>query len=409
MAKKISRRLLTLGVVTVIGAVLTYAFWPRPVMVDIGAVKREPMVVTIDEEGRTRVHDTYVVATPVAGRLLRVAVEPGDPVIGGESVLAEMLPANPGLLDIRNRTEARADVTAAEAALRLARAQRKQAVADRELAVVDLERTRNLRKTNSTSQAALDRAVREALTSKAALSTSDAAIAMREAELASVRSRFIGIPEATSADTGNAGPETSIPIHSPVTGRVLHLLKESESTLPAGTPIVEIGNIADDLEVLVELLSSDAVQVAPGDRVIITGWGGANELQGTVERVDPWGFTKVSALGVEEQRVNTIIRFTNSPEARAKLGHGFRVEVKIVTWEDKEALSVPSSALFRDGGAWAVFVVGDGTATLRQIEIGKNNGTQAQVSSGLKPGEQVVLYPSSGLAAGDKVAKREIK
>ncbi len=404
MTKKISRTFLSLATLVVIGAALTYAFWPRPLMVDMGEVSRGSMAVTINEEGRTRVHNTYVVSTPLAGRLLRVDVEPGDSVIVGESVIAKMLPVNPIALDIRSRAQASAEVSAAEAALRLAYAEHTRALADKELADTELKRTRLLAGANTVSESTLDRAIREARATAAALHTADATIAMRKAELENARARLISVDNQGKAN----GSLEVIPIHTPASGRVLRVLHESESTLPAGEAIMEIGNVEDDLEVLVELLSTNAVQVAPGDRVVLEKWGGSGSLNGIVNRVDPWGFTKVSALGVEEQRVNTMIHFTDPPQAREKLGHGFRIEVKIVVWEDKDALIAPSSALFRDGEEWAVFVVTDGVAEFRRIGIGRNNGISAQVLSGLESGEKVILYPSTELNDGVTVLKRVV-
>lgn len=405
MARKVSRKYLTFGVLVLLGAALTYAFWPRPTAVDIGSVERGAMVVTIDEEGRTRVRDAYVVSTPVAGRLLRVDVEPGDPVEAGKSVVALMLPTNPSALDVRSQAQLRAETTAAEAALRLARADRNRAAADQEFAVIELTRTRRLRESNLESQAALDRAIQKALSTEAALQSAEAAIAQRQAELANVRARSISFsgPNAAGVKSGEA-----IDLYAPSSGLVLRLMQESETTLAAGAPILEIGNVDQDLEVLVELLSADAVQIAPGDRVILSGWGGKTLLNGVVERIEPWGFTKISALGVEEQRVNTILRFTDPPETWKKLGHGFRIEARIVVWEDEKALIVPSSALFRNGENWAVFAVAIDVATLRPVEIGWNNGVEAQVLGGLEAGQRVVLYPSSALYDGIRVTQREI-
>lgn len=405
MAKKISRKFLTLGVILLLGVALVFAFWPKPLAVDIGVVERGPMLVTIDEEGRTRVHDTYVVSTPVAGRLLRVDVEPGDLVVAGKSIVAVMLPATPTPLDARSRAQADAEVAAAEAALRLARAGHNQAIADQELAETELKRTRSLRKSNLESQAALDRAIRQARITDAALASAEAAIAERQANLASARARLIEIDSQNSVDGDSA---KAINLYAPSSGRVLRVMQESEATLAAGTAVLEIGNTENDLEVVVELLSSDAVQVAPGDPVKLTAWGGKEDLNGVVERVDPWGFTKASALGVEEQRVNSIIRFTDPQESRQKLGHGFRVEAEIIVWQEVDALLVPSSALFRDGKQWTVFVVTTGTATLRTVEVGKNNGLTAQVLNGLEVGEQVVLYPAAELADGVEVTQRKI-
>ena len=405
MAKKISRRYLTLGVLLLLGVALAFAFRPKPLAVDIGVVERGSMLVTIDEEGRTRVRDAYMVSTPVAGQLLRVDGEPGDQVIAGKSVVAVMLPAKPTPLDARSRAQADAEVAAAEAAMQLVRAERRQAIADQELAETELNRIRNLRKSNLESQAALDRAIRQSLIADAALSSAEAAITERQANLASARSRLIEIDGQTFVDGELA---KAINLYAPSNGQVLRIMQESEATLAAGTAILEIGNIDNDLEVVVELLSSDAVQVTPGDKVILSAWGGQENLNGVVTRVDPWGFTKVSALGVDQQRVNAIIRFTDPQGSRRKLGHGFRVEARIIVWQEDDALLVPSSALFRDGKQWSVFVVDNGTASIRTVEIGKNNGFTAQVLNGLEAGEQVVLYPAAELSDGVKVSQRRI-
>ena len=199
-----------------------------------------------------------------------------------------------------------------------------------------------------------------------------------------------------------------IPLYAPADGRIMRVIQQSETSLLAGSPIMEIGNIASDLEVVVELLSTDAVQVAQGDAVIIADWGGSTELTGEVIRVDPFGITQFSALGVEEQRVNATVAFTSSSADYAGLGHGFRVETKIIVWEAEDTLIVPASALFRSRDAWAVFIVEDGAARLRTIEIGPNNGIEAQVTTGLSEGDRVILYPSSGLSEGMNVAERVI-
>jgi HlyD family secretion protein len=410
MARKRSRGFFTVVALAALVAALAFAFWPRPFMVDLGEVAIGPMLDTIDEEGRTRVHDTYVVSTPFDGRLRRVEVEPGDIVTGGESIVASLMPANPAALDARDREQAMAAVAAAEAALRAARADHNKALADNDLARAELERARQLQNRDTSTRAELDRATRDARAAAATLDSAAATISQREAELANARARLISVndPDAASMSPG-AAPGQEFAIRAPISGRVLRVLQQSETTLAAGAPILEIGNIDKDLEVVVELLSMDAVKVKPGDRVIIADWGGPETLDGVVERIDPWGFTKYSALGVEEQRVNAVVRFADAGKRPAGLGHGFRVEARIVVWEDDNALIVPSGALFRDGSSWAVFVVKDGKTTRRRVEIGHDNGVQAEVKSGLKPGDRVVLYPSSGITDGAAVARRTIE
>ncbi|SNS55740.1 efflux RND transporter periplasmic adaptor subunit [Tropicimonas sediminicola] len=404
--RKRSRRLLTLLVLALVAGALAFAFWPRPMLVDIGEVTRGPLVVTIDEEARTRVHDPYVVSTPVTGRLLRVAVEPGDAVVRGTTVVAHMLPINPSALDIRTREQARAAVTAAEAALRVARADLNKAIADNDVAQSDLERAQQLAQTGTLAQAALERAEGTARAAQAALDTAEAAISMREAEVANARAQLIGFDDQGLATALQINTEKATPLFAPATGRILQVMQKSETTLPVGTPIMEIGNIEEDLEVVVELLSTDAVQVREGDRVIVDKWGGPQPLAGEVIRIDPWGFTKYSALGVEEQRVRARIALTDPPDTRTALGHGFRVEVRIVVWETGDATIVPASALFRQDGGQAVFVVEEGVARLRPVEIERSNGLEAAVASGLEPGERIVLYPAPGLAEGARVANR---
>lgn len=389
---------------------LAWAFWPRPVAVDLGRVERSAMTVTIDDEARTRVRDAYVVSAPIAGRLLRVEVEAGDEVRGGETVIARMRAAPPSALDVRTREQARAGVTAAEAALRVARADHNSALASQDFADTELTRARTLRRSGAVSQSALDQAERQKRAADATVDMANAAIAMREADLALARARLIEFTTSLptgQADGGNHTAANAIPLEAPISGRILRIVQESETTLGAGQPILEIGDISNDLEVIVELLSSDAVQVEAGDRVIIDNWGGDQPLNGIVERVEPWGFTKFSALGVEEQRVNAIIRFTDPLPARSSLGHGYRVEVRIVVWEDSDALTVPSAALFRENGSWGVFRVEDGRIKLIQVDISRNNGQLATIESGLPEGSSVVLYPGSSLKDGTRITPRK--
>lgn len=408
--RKRSRSIITFGAAALVAAALIAAFWPRPVLVDLAPVRRGPMTVTIDEEGRTQVRDPYVVSTPVAGELQRVTVQPGEKVIRNQTIVAQMRPANPSALDMRTREQANAAVNAAEAALRVARADLNAALANREFAQSELERVRLLVERGIASQVALERAEQTARVARANVDTVEAAIAMREAELNNARAQLIGFDDpalATAlADTGRLLP--SIPLRTPIDGTILRVIEKSETTLPAGAPILEIGDVEGDLEVMAELLSSDAVQVSVGDRVVITGWGGSVDLAGTVSRIDPYGYTKFSALGVEEQRVKTTVQFADPLAERGNLGHGFRVELRIVIWEDPDTLIVPSSALFRQNRDWAVFVNQGGRAMLRILRIGRNNGTEAEVLEGLDAGAEVVLFPSASLSDGQRIARRRI-
>lgn len=402
MAKRKSRRILTLGALILVAAGLTAAFWPQADFVDLGEVSRGPIMVTVDEEARTRVHAAYVVSTPIAGRLLRTNLVPGDPVVKGETVVARMLPINPAALDKRTLEQAKAGIAAAEAALRVSEADMLSAMANHDLAKSDLDRARKLFENGTTSKAALDRAERTWRTVEASVDTARAAISMREAEVENAKATLIGLDRS-----GNA-PDASevIKVLAPISGRVLQVIQQSETVLAAGAPVLELGDIESDLEIVVELLSIDAVRVQPGDRVIIENWGRAQPLNGVVKRIDPWGFTKHSALGVEEQRVNAVIGFSDPPQDRASLGHGFRVETRIVIWENPDALTLPSAALFRDNGNWAVFTVSDGVAHLVMVEVGRNNGVLAEILGGVDLGQKIVLYPSAGLVDAAKVAER---
>jgi HlyD family secretion protein len=408
-AKRKTRTIVTLAVGALVIAALVAVFWPQPVLVDLGRVTRGPMMVTIDEEGRTRVAEPYVVSTPVAGLLQRVTVKPGDAVVRHETVVAHMHPTNPAALDVRTREQAEAAVDAALAALRVAEADHNASLARAELAETDLARAESLAERQVASPAALDRARQEARIAEAAVETAEAAIAMRQAQLANARAQLIGFDDQGLAAALDADASEDIPVFAPADGRILRVIQESETTLPAGAPIMEIGDIEGDLEVVVELLSSDAVQVSVGDRVIIEDWGGPQALDGVVERIDPFAVTKVSALGVEEQRVPVTVSLMCPPEARCALGHGYRVEVRIVVWESPASLIVPSSAMFRTGDSWSTFVAEDGRAVLRAVEIGRTNGTESEVLSGLAEGEEVVLFPSAAVSDGQRIARRVLR
>ncbi|WP_372610870.1 efflux RND transporter periplasmic adaptor subunit [Aquicoccus sp.] len=408
--KRNSRVLFTALAVAVLVGALVYAFWPRPVLVDIGTVERRPMHVTIDEEGRTQVHNTFVVSTPVAGRLMRVTAQPGDRVEQGKTVVARMLPISPSALDARTREQANANVTAADAALRVAQADMNRALADQALAEGNLERTRRLFENGIASKAALERDETALRLAQANVDTARAAISMRIAELNNAQAQLIGFDDQGLARAIANRAEEATPLRAPTDGVILRIMQESETTLSAGTPVMEIGNVSDDLEIVAELLSTDAVRIEEGAPVIIENWGGENALEGEVKRVDPWGFTKFSALGVEEQRVRVTIGFLSPIEAREGLGHGFRVEVRIVVWETGNALTVPASSLFRSSEDWAVFhVTPAGRIEKRIVKVAANNNISAAIADGLSEGERIVIYPSATLSDGVRVAQRRVE
>jgi len=386
----------------VIAGFLLFTLWPRATLVDIGAATRGAMMVTIDEEAKTRVRDSYVISAPINGRLLRVGIDPGAEVVKDETIVAEMTPVLPAALDIRTKEQAEAAVEAARAGLSLARAEARRAKADADFAQDEVVRARELFKGEALAKRGLDRAEISYRSAAAALEAANSAVSMRAAELERAQAMLKPAAAAAEGETQDDGDYEAIHIRSPVSGHILRVFQESEAVLNAGAPILEVGDPHGDLEVVAELLSSDAVKVSPGDRVIIDKWGGEATLAGVVNRIEPLGFTKVSALGVEEQRVNTIIDFSGRNDDE-RLGDGYRVEVRVVIWEDENALRAPASALFRVDGEWAVFKVVNRRARRTVVRIGRNNGVDAEVLEGLEEGDRIVLFPGGGVEDGSLV------
>jgi HlyD family secretion protein len=386
-----------------LAAGLIYAFWPQPVPVDLGAVSRGPLEVTVDEEGETQVKDVYLVSAPLGGRLLRIDNEVGDWVEAGETLLASIQPADPAFLDIRSQSEKEALVRAAEAARVLAEAEVERARAELNFAQSDFDRADRLYKRGTVSKRAQESAELEVKTRAAALTSAEAALRVKAFELETARASLIS-PTGPHSEWDGSSQSCCVEVRAPVSGRILRVIQESESVILSGAPLLEIGD-PRALEIIVDLLSADAVKVQEGASVRIEGWGGA-QLNGRVYRVEPYGFTKVSALGIEEQRVNVLIDFEDSPEAWQRLGHGYRVEVRIVVWRADEVLRVPIAALFRDGDDWQTFVLSDGVAEKRSIVLGHYNNLAAEVRDGLREGDQVVLHPSDRIGEGTRIVER---
>lgn len=392
---------------TVLGAALAgaliYAFWPRPVPVDLGEVTRGTLRVTVNDEGRTRVKEIYVVSAPLAGRMLRIKSHVGDAVVAEETVLAVIQRSEPTFLDLRSRRQAEATVKAAEAAKALADADLVRAEAELEFAVAELQRAQKLAARQTISQRALERAQLDVKTSRAAVATAKALVRVKDFELETARAVLITPIEEETASRGEQS--CCVEVRAPVSGRVLKIIHESESVVAAAEPLIEIGD-PRQLEIEVDLLSTDAVTVTEGAEAVIDEWGGDVPLRGRVRRVEPYGFTKISALGIEEQRVNVIIDLIDPPSLWRALGHGYRVEARIVVWQGDDVLKLPVSALFRDGDAWAVFVVSEDRARLRRVTIGRRNAVEAQVQEGIVEGERVVLYPSDRVDDGVRIISR---
>lgn len=382
---------------------LAWSFWPKPVLVEVTEVARAPLRVTADEDGKTRIRERYVVAAPLAGRLRRIELDPGDPVTAGTTLLAIIEPQEPELLDPRARAQAEARIKAAEAALSRVESAVERASAELAFAGSVVARLREL----ATSKAAAVERLEEAEMLQRARSQDHRSalfardIARFELELA--RAALLSSSPADSTPAGTA----SFPITAPISGQVLRVLQRSTTMVRAGTELLEIGD-ATDLEVEVDLLSSDAVAVRPGAKAELEQWGGDKPLEAVVRLVEPSAFTKVSALGVEEQRVNVILDLLATPQQRPSLKDGFRVEARIVLWEENDVLQTPTGTLFRRGDDWAVFVVADEVARLRTVQIGRRNSLAAQILDGLQPGEQVILHPSDQVRDGVSVRQRNI-
>jgi HlyD family secretion protein len=373
-----------------IGSLLAVALWPTAVEVDIATVSRGPLVVTVDEEGRTRVRDRFVVSAPVSGRLLRVELEAGDTVARG-AIVARLRPEAPPLLDARTRAELEAALANARAALGRARAEEQRTNAALELAQHEADRARRL--VAAGAESARDLAAREtdARVANDAARAAAFAVDAAAAEVQRVQARLTAVPREIGTGL--------VPVTAPVNGVVLKRLRESESVIAAGEPLLEIGD-PRRLEIVADLLSTDAVRVRPGARAIVEQWGGDVALAARVRRIEPAGFTKISALGVEEQRVNVVLDFADPAGACAALGDAYRVEVAIVIWESAEVLKVSTSALFRHGARWAVYVAADGRARHTIVEIGRQTSREAEVISGLDEGARVVVHPGDRLADG---------
>ena len=376
---------------------IAFGFLPRAVEAELAAAERGPMVVTIEEEGKTRVRDRYVISAPVTGQARRIALRVGDVVQPGQTVAA-IEPLRSSALDPRSHAQAAAAVRAAEAALAAARANARAAAAQAELARQELGRVESLRAARFVAEQAVDKARSDADRSQAVRSAAEHAATAAQFELERARAALAGAARSP-------GAAEVVAVRTPVGAAVLKVLHESEGPVQAGAALLEVGDPAS-LEVEVEVLSSQAVKIRPGAKVLFDRWGGEAPLEGVVRVIEPTGFTKVSALGVEEQRVRVIADFASPREQWARVGDGYRVEARFVVWEGADVLQIPSSALFRHDGGWAVFSAEGGRARLRPVAIGQRNGLRVEVQSGLQAGERVIVHPDDKVADGKRVKAR---
>lgn len=388
--KRILNTLILLIVIAVVLGLLATWLRPTPVSVDAGRASRGPMRVTVDGEGQTRVRDRYVVAAPVAGRLRRITLRRGDSVVQRQ-LIAQIEPLPLAPLDPRQRAEAIGRVRAAEDARAEADRMVERYSASYDQARRDLQRSETL--------------AREGVVSRQEVEQAETAVATSQREYEAVRSRAdraahdVEVARAALLAI-NRSPATGIvSVQAPAEGRVLRVLEESERVVSAGTPLLELSN-PSNLEAVIELLSTDAVKVTPGAMVFIENWGGPKALEGRVRLIEPSAFTKVSALGIEEQRVNVIVDLI---EPGTTLGDGYRVEGRVVVWETTDALRVPVSALFRRGETWNLFRVENGVAKLQDVEVGHLTSSQAEVTAGLEAGALVITHPSKAISEGTRV------
>jgi HlyD family secretion protein len=407
--KLLIRRLITiLFVLGVVGAIV-YGLIPAPIEVDLATLQRGSIRVTVDQDGKTRIREKYVVSAPLAGRLLRIELEPGDAVIAGKSLLASIEPRDPELLDARSIAQAEARVKAAETTVEKMEPMLEEVQAAQEFAESELQRVREAqaKSPQSVSVSEVESKLMAYRTRTALLRTTRhnqeiAKFELDQARAALIRSR----PQESAADTVPSKDNSwNFTIRSPIDGRVLRVFQESTAVVNSGTSLLELGD-PTDLEVEIDVLSRDAVKIEPGALVLLEHWGGETTLHGRVRLVEPSAFTKVSTLGVEEQRVNAIVDLVDPPQERTALGDGFRVEARIIVAEAKDVLKTPTSALFRVGADWAVFRVAGGVAEQTLVELGMQNGLEAEVMAGLSATDQVVVHPGDDVADGVAVRAR---
>ncbi len=386
-----------LGVVTL--AALAYGFWPQAVLVEAVAVTRGPFQVTVLEEGKTRVRERYVISAPVAGYARRMEMHVGDRV-ARDQVLLELEPLRSAVLDPRSRAEAQARVAAAQAALAASQQRAQAAAAEAEYARTEFKRIGELCTANCASKDEQDRAAARARMAEANQRSAEFNVEVARHDLHGAQT---ALQYAATGDEKHV--RDLVRIKAPIAGQVLKILRESEGVVGAGQALLEVGN-PRALEVEIDVLSDDAVRIKPGMRVLFERWGGEPALEGSVRTVEPVGITKVSSLGVEEQRVLIIADITTPPEVWERLGDGYRVEARFVLWESADVLQIPQSALFKHGDGWAVFATDNNRAVRRSVEVGQRNGLHAQIVAGLQAGEHVITHPDASIDDGARVRVR---
>lgn len=395
---KLWRKIAFLVVAAAVAALVVLGLIPKPAEVEIISISRAPMQVAVVEEGKTRVMDRFVVSAPVNGFMRRIGLKAGSRIKKGD-IVAELEPLMSDALDPRSRAGAEARVNAARAALKAAEERAAAAAAEEERARVEHERIKRLFVSGYVSRNELDVAAAEAQRLEAELRSALFGVEVAGFELKEARA-------ALKHSVNAAGAQSTLIVLSPVSGFVLKINGESERVVRAGEALMEVGD-PSALEVITDVLSDDAVRIGPGTRVVFNRWGGDTPLEGLVRTVEPFGFTKVSALGIEEQRVLVVSDITTPPSGRERLGDGYRVETRFILWESDNVLQVPTSALFRQGDGWAAFVVQGEIAVIKPVELSHRNGLSAEVISGLKEGDKVITHPDDSVSDGVKVKIRD--
>lgn len=375
-------------------------FIPEPLAVEVAEAKYAPLTVSILEEGKTRIRNRYQVSPPVAGRLQRVSLRAGDPVVQGETVLAVLKPELTGLLDSRSRGQFEARLRAAIALQELRRAELERSQEMLALTEKEYARIESLFRNQAVPVQEWDNTQSRVQVRKREVRAAEFALKVAGFEVEQARAALLQGEKETSD-----GESVLIPVISPVSGYVLQVFEESERSVTPMNPIMEVGD-PQDLEAEIELLSMDAVAVQPGAKVSIEHWGGEQVLEGRVSLVEKGGYTKISALGVEEQRVRVRVDFMEPFPEGKPLGDRYRVEARIVIWHEDQVLQVPVGALFRRGNDWMVYTIANQRATARKVEVGRQNGFFAQILGGLSEGDVVILYPSDQVAEGERVKHR---
>jgi HlyD family secretion protein len=383
---------------------LFWALWPQPMPVDLASVTLGPMQGVITAQGVTRVRNPYAITAPITGAATRLPVEVGDQVVAGETVVAVIQPADPALMDARTRAQAEAAVAEAEAAVAVAQSNLRQAETGRDHSELQLERSRILAERGTIARRMLEDIEAAHLSAQQTLDAARSQLDLTRAALARAQAQ-VSSPQALLDPDAEPGA-CCVQIVAPQNGIVLDVSDQSARLVQAGSHLLTIGDL-DEMEIELDLLSTDAVQVPSSARALIERWGGEGELEARLRRIDPAAFTRVSALGIEEQRVRLRLDLLTPPEARRGLGEGYRVHVRLILWDADAIIRVPQAALFRHADDWAVFVEDSGKARLQPVRIGRQAGGQAEVLDGLDEGALVVLYPSGALTDGKTITSRD--